>query len=91
MIKKKPAKKTTVKAKPARNASVAGGPKKKQVKPKKVQKPKKVSSIKKKTRKRVVQKTEPTPLSDDAVSNLLQKGRLRGFLTETEIMDTFLK
>ena len=88
MVKKKTTKKTAPKKKPAKAATKPKAkPKKKVAKP--VQKPKKSIKPKKKARKRVIQRTEPTPLSDEAIDALLQKGRLRGFLTETEIMDTF--
>lgn len=68
-------------------------PKKKKIKKskpsKKLKKKKKVSKPKKFKKKREAEPTKKTAITEDAVLALIEKGRHRGFVTQTEIINTF--
>ncbi len=90
MKKKAKKKKTTKKAKPKKKTIKK--PKKKKAKLKPAKKKKKVA--KKKTRektkvKKVVKRTKKPLITEEVILGLINKGRHRGFVTESEILHTF--
>src|SRR3989339_875253 len=47
------------------------------------------TKVKKIKRKKIVRRPKVAPPSEEAVNALFQKGRMRGFFTETELMYAF--
>ncbi|MEX1064185.1 MAG: sigma-70 family RNA polymerase sigma factor [Candidatus Paceibacterota bacterium] len=81
--KAKPKKKTVEKAKPKKKKA-----KLKTVKKKKVVKKKTAKKTKGKAKK-AAKRTKKPVITEDAILNLINKGRHRGFVTESEILNTF--